>query len=371
MKCKDVKGLRFNPSLLGMGCMRFPTLSDGTIDKEQVKKMFKYALSHGVNYIDTAWPYHGGNSELVVGEIIKDYDRSSFYLATKLPMWAVDSREKALEIFNKQLEKLGTDYIDFYLLHALNKDRVEKIKEYKLIDLLVELKKQGKIRHIGFSFHDSYEVFEELMGMYDWEFCQLQINYMDDETQAGLRGVKLAEEKGTFVIVMEPLKGGALVNLSDEVKDIFKKENDDSLVKWAFRYVASIPNVKIILSGMSSFEQVKDNIDIFDDIKDLNKEEEKIIKEVKAKVLSLTNNNCTGCKYCVPCPKGVNIPLAFRYWNRYKMYGGNESFMRDYLDEAVNAYASQCVECGKCEKMCPQHISIRSDLKKVVQTFGK
>lgn len=365
----DKKNFKFNPSLLGIGCMRFPTLQDGSIDEAQVKEMFKYAFNHGINYVDTAWPYHGGKSEEVVGRVIKDYDRESFYLTTKLPLWAVNTLDDAKEIFNKQLEKLGVEYVDFYLLHAMNKDKFEKVKELKIVPWLEELQKEGKIKHIGFSFHDSYEVFEEIMNYRNWEFCQLQLNYMDMDSQAGLKGLKLAEERGTFVIVMEPLKGGALCNLSDEVKDVFKKYNNDSLHKWAFRYVASFKNVKIILSGMSSYEQMVDNVNIFDDIKDLNEEELNIVEEAKNKINSLTNNNCTGCRYCMPCPQGVNIPLSFLYWNRYKMYGNNETYKNWYLGEAKDHYASLCVECGKCEKMCPQHISIRSDLKKVKELF--
>ena len=373
MRYKEIKNLRFNPSLLGMGCMRFPLLEDGSIDKAQVKEMFKYALSHGVNYIDTAWPYHGGNSELVVGEMIKDYDRESFYLATKLPTFSYDMLKNAKEIFNKQLEKLGVDYVDFYLVHALNKTRFEQVKELNILPMLEELKKEGKIRHIGFSFHDQYDVFEEIINYYDWEFCQLQINYRDDDKQARIKGIELATAKGLFIIVMEPLKGGALVNLSDEVKEVFRKSkesSDDSLVKWAFRYAASYEAVKVILSGMSSLEQVKDNIKIFEDLKDLSEEDKKIVKEAKAKVLSLTNNNCTSCKYCMPCPAGVNIPSAFSAWNRYKMYGNNKSIRDDYLEEHANDLPSLCVKCGKCEKLCPQHIEIRKDLEKVLLDFG-
>jgi len=373
MRYKDLQkqypgSFPYNPSLLGLGCMRFPTLEDGKIDVPQVKEMFKYAFAHGVNYVDTAWPYHGGESENVVGEVIQDYDRSSFYLATKLPMWAINTLEDAKRIFNEQLKKLKTDYVDFYLLHAMNKQKWDVALRENIIPWLEEMQCDGKIRHLGFSFHDNYDTFEEIITYRKWEFCQLQINYMDIDTQAEIRGYELAKKLGTFVIVMEPLKGGQLVNLSDEVKDIFKAQNNDRCIDWAFRYVASLDNVKIILSGMSSIEQVKDNIQIFDNIQDLNEEEQKTVEQAKNMILSLTNNSCTGCRYCMPCPNEVDIPRSFLYWNRYKMYGNNESYKKNYLSNKEHL-ASLCVGCGHCEEMCPQHLSIIEDLKKVVKQF--
>ena len=221
-----------NVSLLGFGCMRFPT-KDGKIDREKAGEMLRLAYDSGVNYFDTAYPYHDGESEEFVGQFLSAYPRDSFYIATKLPMWAVDSREKAIEIFEGQLKKLQTDHVDFYLFHALNRDRFELIKRLGLYELFDELKKQGKIRHLGFSFHDGYDVFEDIINYRDWDFCQIQYNYMDTEYQAGLRGVKLCEQRGISVIAMEPIRGGSLVNLRDEIMSVFRAHDNRSPAAWA------------------------------------------------------------------------------------------------------------------------------------------
>ena len=360
---RESKKLNVKTSLLGFGCMRFPTLPDGTIDEEQTFKMFDIAIKAGINYIDTAYPYHNGLSEPLVGRALKKYDRSSIYLATKLPIWAVDSKEKALEIFNGQLEKLQTDYIDFYLLHALDNAKFEKCIDLGLIELCEELQKQGKIRNFGFSFHDSYSVFEKIINYRDWDFCQIQFNYMDTEDQAGLKGLKLCEEKGVPNIIMEPLKGGSLVSYPKEIEKIFKeKDPNASIASWGLRYVGSYDNVLVLLSGMSNIDQMNDNIKTFENFKKFDNEDFKLIEDVVKKLRERVKNGCTGCRYCMPCPNGVNIPKIFRMWNVGYMYDNFNVIRYSYNNTKEEELSPNCVQCGECESKCPQGLSIINDL---------
>ena len=360
---RESKKLNVKTSLLGFGCMRFPTLPDGTIDEEQTFKMFDIAIKAGINYIDTAYPYHNGLSEPLVGRALKKYDRSSIYLATKLPIWAVDSKEKALEIFNGQLEKLQTDYIDFYLLHALDNAKFEKCIDLGLIELCEELQKQGKIRNFGFSFHDSYSVFEKIINYRDWDFCQIQFNYMDTEDQAGLKGLKLCEEKGIPNIIMEPLKGGSLVSYPEEIEKIFKeKDPNASIASWGLRYVGSYDNVLVLLSGMSNIDQMNDNIKTFENFKKFDNEDFKLIEDVVKKLRERVKNGCTGCRYCMPCPNGVNIPKIFRMWNVGYMYDNFNVIRYSYNNTKEEELSPNCVQCGECESKCPQGLSIINDL---------
>lgn len=354
-------------SLLGFGCMRFPT-KDGRIDRERASEMLKYAYERGVNYFDTAVPYHDGESEELVGEFLSGYPRDSFYIATKLPMWAVGSREKAAEIFEGQLKKLKTDYIDFYLFHALSRDRFELIKKLGLYELFDGFKKEGKIRHLGFSFHDSYDVFEDIINYRDWDFCQVQYNYMDTDYQAGRRGVCLCGQRGISVVAMEPIRGGSLIKLRDDIKAVFADHDDRSLAAWALGWVASHPEIKTVLSGMSAMEHVVDNVNTFDDFSVFDASELETVARVAKKVSASRFNTCTKCKYCMPCPAGVDIPANFSVMNEYAMYNNEERARRRYTE--LEGKAELCVKCGKCETLCPQHILIRDDLDKAVKLFG-
>ena len=375
MEIKKNFKLDVKPSLLGFGCMRFPTIKDedgnSKIDYKLTEEMIDYAIKSGVNYIDTAYPYHNGESEVVVGKIMKNYPRDSFYLATKLPMWKVESKEQVREIFEEQLQKLQMDYVDFYLLHALNANSYKKVLDFDVLNECLKLKAEGKIKYLGFSFHDDYKVFEEIINYYDWDFCQIQLNYMDTDTQAGLKGLRLAGEKNIPVVIMEPVKGGSLANVSEDVKDVFEEfDNSLSVASWALRYVASFDEVMTVLSGMSNFEQVKDNIKTFTDFKALNEEELSIVQKAKDLIISKTKSACTGCRYCMPCPKGVNIPLAFRTWNSWSMYNKNPWTVSQYKNNIREEGSPlNCIDCGKCENLCPQKISIREDLKKVAKDF--
>lgn len=351
-------------SLLGFGCMRFPTTEEGKIDEVRAQKMLDDAIAAGVNYIDTAYPYHGGQSEPFVGRALKKYDRSSFYLATKLPIWLVKSLDDAKRIFHEQLERLQTDYVDFYLLHALSKDRWDSLKTMGIIEYCEELKKEGKIRNFGFSFHDDYEVFEEILTYRDWDFCQIQYNYMDTQEQAGDKGYALAERLGIPLVIMEPIKGGSLAKFPEEVSaKFYAADPDASVASWALRWVGSHPGVNVILSGMSTEEQVEDNLKTFVNFHPLSEQESKVVDDVVATLHARVKNGCTGCRYCMPCPMGVNIPENFALWNRYSVYGNYDAVKgawENNLGEGAKPF--NCVKCGKCEKMCPQKIAIREDL---------
>lgn len=372
MKTKRFEKLGITPSLLGFGCMRFPVDENGEIDEVESEKMLDKAINSGVTYIDTAFPYHNGESEPFVGKVLKKYNREDLFLATKLPIWEVSSKEDAKKVFMDQLSRLDVNYVDFYLLHALDKEKWAKVIKYDLLDLCEELKEEGKIRYFGFSFHDEYPVFKDIIEYHDWDFCQLQLNYMDMNIQAGMKGYLLAEKYNIPVIVMEPIKGGALASLPEDIIAKFKSYNSQaSISSWALRYVASLPNVKVVLSGMSTYDQVIDNLAAFENFEYLNEDELVLIQEVKDTLKSRTQNGCTGCGYCMPCPFGVDIPTNFKYWNNAYIYEGHELFKTKLENMDSEKKAKNCKQCGVCEKMCPQQISIRDDLRKVCKYLNK
>ena len=367
MEKRRLDKLGIETSLLGFGCMRSPTLEDGKIDEILAEKMLDQAMAQGVTYYDTAFPYHNGDSEPFVGRVLNKYDRSSYYLATKLPVWMVETREDAEKIFEDQLKRLDKEYVDFYLLHALDKERFEKVKKLGLIEMCEKFRQEGKIRYLGFSFHDDYEVFEEIINSYDWDFCQIQYNYMDTDVQAGDKGYALAEQKGIPMVIMEPVRGGLLAGFSDDIEEMFRETRpDQSIASWALRWVGSHKNVKVILSGMSTPEQVEDNLKTFDHFEVLSEKEQDTVKRVVDTLKGRVQNGCTGCRYCMPCPSGVDIPGSFRIWNDYHIYQ-IYSFVQNRWEKELSADAKpeNCVECGACEEQCPQKISIREHLKRV------
>ncbi len=373
MEYRSMDKLGVKPSMLGFGCMRFPQKEDGSIDEVESEKMLDKAIEAGVTYIDTAYPYHNGESEPFVGRVLKKYKRDSFYLATKLPIWKVETIEDVKATFEEQLNRLQVDYVDFYLLHALSKERWEKILKLGVLDFCKEMKEQGKLKYIGFSFHDSYEVFEEILTSWDWDFCQIQYNYMDTEHQAGDRGYALAEKLGVPMVIMEPIKGGSLAVLPEDIAAMYKEADQEaSISSWALRWVGTHSNVKVILSGMSTYSQVLDNLKTFETFKPLNQEEQALVEKVAATIRSRVKNGCTGCRYCMPCPFGIDIPKNFAIWNQEAMYGNPAAAKRKYERElAESARADQCRKCGACEKECPQAISIREDLVRVKEDFAK
>lgn len=362
----------YKPSLLGFGCMRFPLDENGNIDEAEAERMLDTAIAHGVKYIDTAFPYHHGDSEPFVGRVLKKYDRSQYYLTTKMPLWDIKTLEDAKEMFENQLKRLDVDYVDFYLLHALDKTKWEKVKELGIIPYCEELKAQGRIRNFGFSFHDEYEVFEEILTYRKWDFCQIQYNYVDTEEQAGDRGYALAEKLHVPMVIMEPIKGGSLAQLPDDLSAMLKEAAPDkSISSWALRWVGSKDNVKVILSGMSTYEQVVDNLSTFDHFQKLSAQEEALVDNVANIIKARTMNGCTGCAYCMPCPFGLDIPKNFRIWNEYSKYGNKQATINKYEAMKEEERADFCKKCGKCETLCPQHISIRDDLAKVAIDMKK
>lgn len=359
-----------NVSLLGLGCMRFPLNEDGTIDEAQAEAMIGRALNAGINYIDTAYPYHKGESEPFLGRALKKYPRNSFYLATKLPVWLVNSVEDAERLFKEQLSRLQTKYIDYYLLHALDAGRWEKLVKEGIIEWAEAKKASGKIRHLGFSFHDTYPVFREILTYRQWDFCQIQYNYMDEHSQAGVEGLRYAHAKGIPVIIMEPLRGGRLVNLLPEsAKELFAQDEEHRTpAELALKWLYDQPEVTCVLSGMNSMEMVEQNVRTASEygVGCMTESDRALVEAVRQEITKHVKVGCTGCGYCMPCPRGVDIPGTFRCYNA--MYSeGKKSGRRDYLQCTAfrknPASASQCVGCGKCEQHCPQHIEIRRELK--------
>jgi predicted aldo/keto reductase-like oxidoreductase len=359
-------------SILGYGCMRLPVL-DGAPEKINEKKateLLRYAIDHGVNYIDAAYSYHGGMGEIFLGKALADGYREKVLLATKLSCKRVNCKEDMDRFLNEQLEKLRTDCIDFYLLHAVKKSYWEKMKRFEVIEFLEKARKAGKIKYTGFSFHDELEVFKEVVDAYSWDLCQIQFNYLDEDFQAGVDGLKYAANKGLAIVIMEPLRGGNLASkVPEEVRNVWDKaEIKRTPAEWAFRYLWNYPEISVVLSGISEPEHLKENLRIVEEglPNTLSDEEKNLIREVKEIYRGRTKVNCTGCKYCMPCPSGVNIPRNLNYLN--------DVFMLDDVENARLQYgvllspeekAGNCVECGECEEVCPQGIKIREMLKKV------
>lgn len=362
-------------SILGFGCMRLPTKA-GNIDEPRAIAMIRDSIAKGVNYFDTAYFYHNGKSESFLGKALADGYREKVKIATKLPPFMVYKLEHAKKIFATQLEKLQTDYIDYYLLHMLtDKPTFDRMVDLGVLEWLEQLKAEGKIRNLGFSFHGSKMDFELIVKAYPWDFCQIQYNYLDENNQATKSGLQLAHRLGIPVIVMEPLRGGRLVNSLPEkvIKAFNSYDKKRSPVEWAFRWIWNHPEVNVVLSGMSTEEQIADNIRIASDAyaDSLSEEELEIFEKVKLTMRELTKVPCTGCGYCIPCPYGVNIPGCFSAYNDKYLLGSKSSGWK-YMQTlgAISekpANASQCKECGKCESHCPQKIEIRKELKNVTR----
>lgn len=356
-------------SLLGFGCMRF-TRKGGGIDLDKAEKEIRLALEGGVNYFDTAYIYPG--SEAALGEIFRRIGcREKIQIATKLPHYLIKSMDGIEKTFKEELKRLQTDYIDYYLMHMLTDvETWEKLKKLGIEQWIDDKKKSGKIRHIGFSYHGHTDMFCRLVDAYDWDFTQIQYNYMDEHSQAGRRGLKYAAEKGIPVIIMEGLRGGKLVDLLPESakKLIAGHEPKRSPAEWAFRWLYTQPEVTCVLSGMNSCEMVTENLRIADETKvgDFTEEDFALIEKVKKEIQKTVKVGCTGCGYCMPCPMGVDIPETFRCYNNYYAEGkgaAKREYMQCTLFRKDHSNASGCIGCGKCETHCPQQIPIRKELK--------
>ena len=380
MQYRNFGNLDWEVSALGFGAMRLPTdEADEGIDRSKAIEMLRYAIDNGVNYVDTAWPYHGGESEDLVAEALKDGYREQVKVATKLPSWEVESREDLDKYLNKQLERLDIEKVDFYLLHALDEGHWQNYKDLGLeyvFDWIERMKAEGKIDQIGFSFHDDYDLFEELVDAYDWDFCQIQYNYIDTEFQAGKKGLKYADKNDIPVVVMEPLRGGTLAGeMPEEIKEIFaQSETERSTADWALQWLWNQPEVAVVLSGMSTLEQVKENVESAANsgVGQLSKKEEEIVEEVANKYEAMVPVNCTGCGYCVSCPEGVEIPGIFALYNEAKIFNLEEQKRREYHNTDViseSGRASACVACGVCEEACPQNLDIIDELETAVEYF--
>lgn len=362
-------------AVLGFGAMRLPTINgnDADIDKDSVEKMVKYAFDNGINYFDTAWGYHAGNSETVMGEVLKKYPRELFYLASKFPGYDLANIPKVKEIFPKQLEKCQVKYFDFYLIHNVCEMNIDQYldEKYEIMSYLLEQKKAGRIKHLGFSVHGSYEVMERFLAKYGqyMEFCQVQLNYIDfDFQECKLKMQKLKELK-IPVIVMEPLRGGSLVKLNDNDKKIFDKYfAGKNPVEVAFQYLTSFSNVKVILSGMSNMEQLKENINIFDFIIPFKDDQKAAAEQLGRDLTNKTSVLCTKCKYCLEkCPQKINIPEMISLYNEHVFSNGG--FLAPMALQAIpqEHQPSACLSCGACEDVCPQNIKI----SKVLSDFTK
>ena len=358
-------------SALGFGCMRFRR-SGGGIDMAEAEREILAAIDAGVNYFDTAYIYPG--SEAALGSILaKNQLREKVFIATKLPHYLIKSREGMEKLFNEQLKRLKTDYIDYYLMHMLTDVQTwEKLKKLGILDFLEEKKQAGAIRQIGFSYHGNSDMFCKLVDAYDWDFCQIQYNYMDEHSQAGRKGLQYAAEKGLPVVIMEPLRGGKLVSrLPKQALDIFSAyPKQYTPAQWAFRWLWDQKEVTCVLSGMNSMEMLADNVKTASEteIGELSGEDQQMLARVVAAINAGMKVGCTGCGYCMPCPKGVDIPGAFAAYNRVasegKFAGLKEHFMCSAARQDSTA-AYNCIGCGKCESHCPQGIAIRQELKNV------
>lgn len=361
-------------SVLGFGCMRFPLTKSGHVDELRAIELVRYAIDHGVNYIDTAWPYHDGESEVVLGKALQDGYREKVNLVTKLPTWLVHSRDDMDKYLNEQLRRLKTDHIDFYLIHTLDREKWEKMQSLGFDRFLDAAKADGRIDYAGFSYHGDPATFKSVVDGYDWAMTLIQYNFLDEELQAGTAGLRYASKKGLGVAVMEPLRGGALALKLPGVVSALKKAGKGSPASWGLRWVWDHPEVTVVLSGMSNLRQVADNLKAADMglPNSLTQKQRLAIDEVRDFLQDRMKVGCTGCRYCMPCPHGVAIPDCFLMYNGAFMYEKPRQSKKLYnFFLGDTEYASKCRWCGECEKKCPQGLDIPGTLKDVAEYFGQ
>lgn len=360
---------------LGFGLMRLPMLGD-EIDLEQVKKMVDHFMAKGFTYFDTAYVYIGGKSEVAAKKaIVERYPRESFQLATKLPLWTVEDAAEMQRIFDESMERTSAGYFDFYLLHSISRNVLDRLDKLGAWDFILQLKEKGLIRHAGFSFHDSADILDDILTKHpQMEFVQLQINYADWESESvqSRKCYEVARKHGKPVIIMEPVKGGSLATMTPQVQEILKKANPDlSIPSWAVRFAASLEGIVTVLSGMSTYQQLEDNVSYMENFQPLTQQERAVLDQVVEILNSTPTIPCTECKYCVDgCPQKINIPGIFKAMNSYQIYGNLEMSKNAYLrDTKDGGKASDCIACGSCESHCPQHIEIIETLKKAAALF--
>jgi predicted aldo/keto reductase-like oxidoreductase len=368
--------LDWQPSALGFGCMRFPVLGGNTsrIDEEQASKMLLHAIDQGVNYIDTAYPYHGGTSEGFVGRTLEGSYRDKIKLATKMPSWKIEESKDFDFYLNEQLERLRTDRIDFYLLHALNEKWWTNLHELGVLSWAEKARADGRIQNLGFSFHDEYEIFKSIVDAYqEWDFCLIQYNYMDQDYQAGRKGLKYAADHGMGVVIMEPLRGGRLVDPPQRIQELWDQADQNwSAAEWSLQWLWNQPEVSLVLSGMSTLDQVNQNLASASrsGVGSLSAKDLKVIDEVRQTYLDMELIPCTKCGYCVPCPEGVDIPRILRIYNDSIMYEKVDIARREYtLFVPDDKKGSLCVVCQECEEKCPQDIPISEWMPKIHEEY--
>ncbi len=371
MQYRTFGKLDWKPSALGFGAMRLPVIDNdpAKIDESEATKMIRYAIDHGVNYVDTAYPYHGGQGELFVGRVLRGGYREKIKLATKLPSWLIKTSADFNRYFDEQLERLQTDHIDFYLLHGLNKDCWTNLRNLGVLRWAERVMVKGQIHHLGFSFHDAFVIFKEIVDAYDnWTLCQIQYNYMDVDYQAGARGLKYAADKGLALVIMEPLRGGQLTkNPPQPVAKLWATAPQQRTpADWGLQWVWNQPEVSVVLSGMSTMQQVIENVASADrsGVGTLTADELALIGRVRDVYRKLAPIPCTNCKYCMPCPNGVNIPRILEIYNDAIMYHNKKVARIAYQWVEKEQRANLCLECRECEDRCPQDIPIAEWLKK-------
>ena len=376
--CKE----KINVSALGFGCMRLPTTNgkpNGPVDEKEATRIVRHGIDNGINYVDTAKIYHNSKCEAILGRILRSGYRDKVMIATKLPTWDVKTRKDADRIFDEQRKDLRTDKIDFYLIHNLQRAFDKTFKSNKLAEWAWRKKEKGEIGHVGFSFHDDYAYFEEIVNSFDrWEFCQIQYNYVNENDQAGTKGLQLAASKGLSVIIMEPLLGGALATPSGLMAKLFESKQGERYnpVDLALRWLWNKPEVSLVLSGMSSYEQVVQNLAIADKsaVGCMTKMELKFVKKLQEAYDQSFPIKCTKCRYCLPCPAGVNIPVNFEMYNNFQALSSQKKsailYKLLYGSMSEETRSDNCAQCGECEENCPQKLPIRVHLAEVHKTLA-
>lgn len=359
-------------SRLGYGGMRFPKNGD-EVDMDAAVQLLRKAYEMGINYFDTAMVYHKGESEKIFGKAFEPYPRDSYLIADKMSIWLCSDEEDMKARFYNQLKTLKTDYIDFYLVHSLNRNHYKKVKDLHCVEFLQQMKQEGKIKHLGFSFHDTYQVFTQILNDYTWDFVQIQLNYLDWHNQGAEQLYRELERRNLPVMVMEPVRGGYLATIdSERAKPFLELEPQRSIASWAIRWVESLPQVAVVLSGMSDLQQLEDNVATMTHFEPMNEQELAAIDRVVEEIRKVNEIPCTGCRYCMDCPMGVDIPEIFSIYSQYKIFGKEKAFVQDYEEMVEHGNgAEHCVRCMACTTKCPQMIAIPDKLEMIAKLYAQ